>query len=66
MLNPEFRSESNNILTNEAEPNPIVKISHLYASWTSDFEGFCISNVSFTAGPGQLVAIVGPTGSGKV
>lgn len=35
-------------------------------NFLKDFDGFYIENITFNAEPNQLIAIVGPVGSGKV
>ena len=43
-----------------------VKIINMTAKWYEDLPGNTLTNVSMDVGPGKLVAIIGPVGSGKV
>lgn len=66
LLFTEFKSDTSSTCQSLTLNEPIVKVSHMYASWSKDFEdGFCLNNLTFTAEQNQLVAIVGPTGAGK-
>lgn len=43
-----------------------VVISTATAKWTIDQPINCLENINLTVGSGQLVAIIGPVGAGKV
>ena len=46
--------------------NCIVDLDKVTAKWPSATEGNTLTNLSFTVRPGQVMAIVGQVGSGKV
>ncbi|CAD7092877.1 unnamed protein product [Hermetia illucens] len=42
-----------------------LKLTNVKAKWKSDSPEYTLDGISFEANPGQLIAIVGPVGSGK-
>jgi len=44
----------------------LVDLDRVTAKWPSATEGNTLSNLSFTVRPGQVMAVVGQVGSGKV
>ena len=46
--------------------NSLIELDRVTAKWPSATEGNTLSNLSFTVRPGQVMAVVGQVGSGKV
>ncbi|CAH1997771.1 unnamed protein product [Acanthoscelides obtectus] len=53
-----------NVIKRDDEPPKIV-LEKVYATWVGDSTEDTLNNISLEVSPGQLVAIVGPVGSGK-
>ena len=46
----------------------VIDVKSVTTDWPTEeeFDDHTLTNVSFTVGPGQILAVVGQTGSGKV
>uniref|UniRef100_A0A671RW81 Multidrug resistance-associated protein 4 n=1 Tax=Sinocyclocheilus anshuiensis TaxID=1608454 RepID=A0A671RW81_9TELE len=53
-------------LTQEDKKEASVEIQDLICYWDKSIDAPTLQNVSFTVKPGQLLAVIGPVGAGKV
>ncbi len=63
-----FLMEEDVVKTNQylPSPNPVIKMKDVWSSWTDEPNQYCIQNVNVNVQKNELLAIVGPVGSGKV
>jgi len=52
--------------TQTRRKNVVVSFDKVTAKWPSATEGNTLTNLSFNVQPGQVMAVVGQVGSGKV
>jgi len=63
----EMPKKKNANQTARSQRNYSVSVEKVTAKWpSSTMEGNTLTDLSFTAEPGQLISIVGQVGSGKV
>ncbi|XP_070068961.1 probable multidrug resistance-associated protein lethal(2)03659 isoform X2 [Drosophila takahashii] len=62
--NPKETVDEENPITN-VQPNPAISITRLKAKWDPKSPEYTLCGVNLQIQPGSIVAIMGPTGSGK-